>query len=146
DRKIFSSIVAFILLILVGCEKEIQFDLKETDPKLVVDATIENAQPPIVVLTKSLNYFSKISPAILANSFVHDAEVYVSDNLHTHKLKEYIIPDVGGYNLYYYSVDSANLSTAIAGRLNTKYTLRIVYEGEEYTAGTTIPNITKRID
>ncbi|MBA2761583.1 MAG: DUF4249 family protein, partial [Segetibacter sp.] len=81
-----------LAILLYGCEKAIDFKLEESEPKIVIDATIENNQPPIVVLSKSLNYFSKISPSILANSFVHDAEVYISDNASTYKLKEYTVP------------------------------------------------------
>jgi hypothetical protein len=133
-----------LAILLYGCEKAIDFKLEESEPKIVIDATIENNQPPIVVLSKSLNYFSKISPSILANSFVHDAEVYISDNASTYKLKEYTVPGAAGYNLYYYSTDPS--TSMFVGKLNTNYTLRILFEGKEYTASTTIPNITKRID
>lgn len=132
--------------LLAGCEKAVDFELDETPDKLVVEATIENGAPPVVVLTKSLNYFSKISPELLAGSFVHDAVVEMSNGTRTHRLKEYTTPLGGGYNLYYYSIDSANLSSAFTGALNTSYSLKIVSAGEEYTANTTIPNITKRID
>lgn len=132
--------------LLAGCEKAVDFELEETPDKLVVEATIENNEPPVVVLTRSLNYFSKISPQLLAESFVRDAVVEVSNGAKTHRLKEYTTQLGGGYNLYYYSIDSANLATAFTGALNTSYSLRIVAEGEEYTARTTIPEITKRID
>jgi len=41
------------LLFLSSCEKNIDFNLKNADDVLVVDAQIENGQPPTVVLTKS---------------------------------------------------------------------------------------------
>ena len=129
-----------------GCEKDINIELKEEEPKLVVEATIENGQPPLVVLTSSLNYFDKISPELLTGSFVHGADVFVSNGIRTHKLKEYTVSLVPGYNLSYYSIDSSNLSTAFVGELNKNYSLRIVSAGKEYTAVTTIPNITKKID
>lgn len=132
--------------LLVGCEKAIDFELDETPDKLVVEATIENGEPPVVVLTKSLNYFSQINPQLLAGSFVHDAQVEISNGVKTHRLKEYSTPLGGGYNLFYYSIDSSNLSSAFTGTLNTSYSLRISSEGKEYTATTTIPDITKRID
>jgi hypothetical protein len=132
--------------LFTGCEKDINFKLIDEAPKLVVEATIENGQPPMVMLTNSLNYFSKISPELLTQSFVRGAEVYVSNGTRTHKLKEYTIPLGGNFSLSYYSTDSSNLSTAFVGELNKAYSMRIVAGGKEYTATTTIPNITKRID
>ena len=140
--------VLFILSVLVftSCEKTVNFDLDESEPKLVVEATIENNNAPYVVLSKSLNYFSQITPAILSESFVHNAEVYVSNGVLTHRLKEYAVPLDSGYTFYYYSIDSTNPGTAFTGQLNTQYSLRIVTDGKEYTANTTIPFITRKID
>lgn len=123
-----------------------EFKLDEVTPKLVAEATIENGVAPVVYLSKSQGYFSKIDLAALANSFVHNAEVYVSNGVLTHKLKEYTIPAGGGFNFYYYSTDPSTPATAFVGQLNMTYSLRIVSEGKEYTATTTIPNTTRRID
>lgn len=133
-------------LLFTACERDIDIILKEEEPKLVVEASIENGTAPVVILTNSLNYFSKISPQILANSFVRGADVFVSNGTLTHKLKEYSVTLAPGYNLYYYSIDSANLITAFSGELNKSYSLRITTLGKEYTATTTIPRITKIID
>lgn len=138
--------IAVILFSLYSCEKNINFNLKTSEPTLVVDAQIENAQAPIVVLTKSFSYFDTISPQILANSFVHNAIVTISNGTLTHQLKEYTYPLGGGINVFLYSIDSAHLSTAFTGQLNTTYTLNISSEGKEYTAVTTIPLLAKKID
>lgn len=138
--------IFFVSGILASCEKAIEFELNEPDPKLVVEATIENNQPPVVILTKSLNYFSRISPDILANSFIRNAEVYVTEGSLTHQLKEYRIPLANGYTFYYYSNDTINPSGSFLGKLNQEYTLRILHEGKEYKAKTRIPLITKQID
>jgi hypothetical protein len=111
-----------------------------------VEASIENGQAPFVNLSKSMAYFSHIDLTTLANSFVHNADVYISNGTVTHKLKEFILPVGGGYNFYFYSNDPANPSTSFVGQLNSHYSLRIVSEGKEYTATTTIPNTTRRID
>lgn len=141
-----SKILVVFSFFLVGCERDIDFDLKEEAPKLVVEATIENGTAPMVILTNSLSYFSTISPDLLTQSFVHGADVFVSNGTRTHKLKEYTVPLIGNYSLSYYSIDSSNLATAFTGELNKTYSLRIVASGQEYTATTTIPNLTKRID
>ncbi len=140
-----------VLLVLVSavfasCEKAVEFKLDDVTPKLVVEATIENNQPPIVYLSKSLGYFSAIDQNTLANNFVRNAEVFVSNGILTHKLKEYAIPVGGGYTFYYYSIDPASPATAFLGEVRKQYSLRIVSEGKEYTATTRIPDTTRRID
>jgi len=133
-------------IFILGCEKKVDFKLHDQPDKIVVEGIIENDQPPVVILTKSVSYFSKISADILNNSFVHGADVFVSNGALTHKLKEYSRPLGNNVSFYYYSVDSSNLSTAFVGQLNHQYSLKIIAEGKEYTATTTIPNLTKRID
>ena len=145
-KTILLSLLAIAACFFTGCEKSVSFNLDEVTPKLVVEASIENGQVPVVYLSKSLNYFSKIDQGILANSFVHNADVYVSNGALTHKLKEYSVPVGGGYSFYYYTNDPASPATAFIGQLNKQYSLRIVSEGKEYTASTNIPNITRRID
>jgi len=133
-------------LLLISCEKGVTFDLDESSAKIIVEATIETNQPPLVILSKSQNFFAQITPDILAASFVRNAEVYVSNGIVTHKLKEYSTPLSNGYTFYFYSIDSSNLATAFVGKPNTQYNLRIVADGKEYTATTKIPIITRRID
>jgi hypothetical protein len=130
----------FMAIIFSGCEKNVDLNLKAAEPLLVVDGQIESGNAPVLVLTKSLGYFSKISPEILASSFVRNAEVYVSNGTKTHKLKEYAIPLSQGYTAYFYSNDFLSPATAFVGSLNTTYTLRIVADGKEYTATTKILN------
>jgi len=142
----FLLFLSITLFFLSSCERAIEFKLEETTPKLVVEATIENGLPPVITLTKSLDYFSKINVGILANSFVHNSEVYISNGTLTHNLKEYTVTVNGGYNYFYYSIDSSNLVTAFAGQLNKSYSLRIRWEGKEYYATTHIPAITRHID
>lgn len=138
--------LAALGILLLGCEKKVEFALHDQPDKLVVEATIENGQPPMVILSKSVGYFSKIGPDILNQSFVHGADVFVSNGTVTHKLKEYPKALGNGVTFYYYSTDSSDLATSFVGELDHQYSLRIVSEGKEYTANTTIPNLTKRID
>jgi hypothetical protein len=133
-------------IFLIGCEKKVEFKLHDQPDKLVVEATIENGQPPVVILSKSVGYFSKISADLLNQSFVHGADVFISNGTLNHKLREYARSIGNGVTFYFYSIDSANLGSSFVGELNHQYSLKIVSEGKEYTATTTIPNITKRID
>ncbi|WP_132055032.1 DUF4249 domain-containing protein [Pseudocnuella soli] len=136
----------FLLLIVTGCEKAVDFDLEEAEPKLVVEATIENGQAPVVVLSRSSNFFAQISPELLAQSFVRNAEVYVSNGTLTHRLKEFTVPTGNGYSLTFYTNDPAQPATAFVGALKTGYMLKIIADGNEYTAQTTIPDTTRRLD
>jgi hypothetical protein len=141
----------FILFMVFGflffsCEKNIDFKLKDASPVLVVDAQIENGQVPVVALSRSLSFFSAISAEILANSFVHNAEVTMSNGFLTHRFKEYTLPLGNGYFIYYYGIDSANVATAFTGQLNKQYNLSIKVDGQEYTAKTTIPPLAKIFD
>ncbi len=127
------------LLAFFSCEKNIDLNLKESVPVLTVDGQIENNQAPVIVLTKSFSYYQQIDLALLTGSFVRNAEVFISNGTLTHRLKEYAVPLAPGLNAYYYSTDSANLSTAFKGELNKTYTLKIIAEGKEYNAETNIP-------
>ncbi len=144
--KVQSFIILLLALMQWSCEKAVSFKLDTVTPKLVVEATIENGQPPLVYLSRSLAYFSTLNPDSLAATFIRNADVWVSDGARTHKLKLYSARFPGGFTGYYYGTDSSSLSTAIIGELNKSYTLRITWEGKEYTASTTIPNTTRRID
>jgi hypothetical protein len=145
-RVLRSAYLCLFILFIAGCEKNISFKTTLEAPKLVVEATIENNQAPLVYLSNSTDYFSAINPQILANSFVHNADVYISNGTLTHKLKEYTIALAPGYSVYYYSIDSSNLATAFAGQLNKHYSLRVITGGKEYDAVTDIPNTSRRID
>jgi len=139
----------FLLLIILGfisCEKDIEIKLDDTTESLVVDGSIENGQAPLLFLSRSLNYFSQIDPEILANSFVRNAEVYISDGVKRHRLKEDSIVNSLGNAIYFYSNDPANAATAIIGAFNTNYTLEITADGKKYTAKTSIPAVTRQID
>lgn len=140
------SLLICICVLFFSCEKNIDFDLKYAEPVLVVDAQIENGQPPTVLLSKSLDYFGAISQQILANSFVHNAEVIMSNGALVHRLKEYTVPTGNGFFIYYYSIDSSNLATAFVGEFAKQYSLTIKVDGKQFDAVTTIPALTKIFD
>jgi hypothetical protein len=142
----WNCVLIIFIFVFCGCEKDVKFDLNSKENLLVVDATIENGQPPIVILSKSFSYFSQISPQLLANSFVHGAEVTITNNGRSHRLREYSIDTTGGYSIYFYSIDTANLSSAIIGDFNQKYDLNIKVSGKEYNSTTTIPILAKKPD
>lgn len=143
--KYFGLII--LLFIFSSCEKTIQLNVNNQPAKLVVDASIENNNTPVVALSSSLNYFSSITKQELSGSFVHNAVVTLSDGSITSTLKEYSYTDTSGYTFYYYSVDSANPSNIIMGEFGRQYALNITTaDGSKYSASTTIPLLTKKCD
>ncbi|PWT95162.1 MAG: hypothetical protein C5B52_18435, partial [Bacteroidetes bacterium] len=125
------------LFVFFSCEKNINIDLQTQTPKMVVEATIENGKPPLVLLSTSLDFYSEITPEILESSFVHGAHVEIGDGTKTFTLSEYTV-DSGGVKISYYSIDTTNPGNAIVGKLNSAYSLKITANGQEYTSTTTI--------
>jgi hypothetical protein len=142
-------ITLFSMLFLMGllaCEKSITITSPNLPAKLVVDAQIESAAPPIVVLSTSLNYFESIDTSDLSKSFVRNAKVTLSDGSKTSTLKQFeqLLP--GGFRYVYYSNDPANPAGAIIGTFGKSYLLSIEFNGQIYKSTTTIPLFTKKID
>jgi hypothetical protein len=138
--------LTILLFTVYSCEKSINFTPATQEPKLVVEGIIENSQHPTVYLTRSLDFFSKISREELAGSFVRNAEVTISDGVTTETLKEYEVRVSGDTLLYYYTTDTAKGTSAMTGQLGTTYYLNIKTGGKEYTSATTIPYLTKTLD
>ena len=129
---------------VVSCEKDITIQLDPSMSRLVVDATIENGRPPMVFLSKSLDYFSKIDPAVLSSSFVRNAKVRISDGSTDVLLKEDSIKNSSGTKIFFYTTSGPSLS--FLGKLKSSYSIAIETEGKVYNATTTIPETNRRID
>ncbi len=144
NKHLFFLLTAVLFL---GCERTVDLKVNNQPSKLVVDASIENDQVPVVILSTSLNYFSTISPQQLLASFVHGAVVTISDSSKTIQLVESNYTDSSGYKFYFYTVDPANLSQTIIGKFNTTYNLKIqLQDSSVYTSTTTIPTLRKTCD
>lgn len=131
--RFFWIVFAFFPLAFIGCQQEIEVDLPDYETKLVVEGSIESGKPAMVILSKSIPYFSNIDLNYLLNNvFIRDAEVYVtSSDGEMERLT------------FQYCADSpvmfAYCGNNIRGKENTSYTLTINYDGQTYTATTTIP-------
>ena len=134
----------FIVIFFTSCEKVVDFIPSDPGSRLVVEASIENGQFPLVYLSRSLNFFSVISQAELSGSFVRNAIVTISGAGKTQVLKEYENHLADGLSVFYYTADSSS-PAAFQGEFGKKYTLRVQVADKEYTAETTIPHLTKKI-
>ena len=78
-----------------ACTKEIQIDIPESSRQVVVEGTIENNMPPIVILTKSASFFSNIDLNNLSTYFIHGAQVKVTaDDGQQTQLQELCLQDL----------------------------------------------------
>jgi len=128
------------MVTFVSCEKEVHINLGSSPSQVVVEGAIETNVPPYVILTSTISFFSDVSLTTLQNSFLHGANIKVSDGTDTITLKEYSI-DTGLNNKFYvYTIDTAALPNIMLGQVNKFYTLTIVYNGKTYTSVTKIPN------
>ncbi len=152
-RKIFSgsstsyiagiAVVISTLFTLLSCEKEVKINLDSGEPRVVVEGAIETGLPPYVILTKSIGYFSKIDLQTIQNSFLHDAEVTVSDGIKTVNLVEYTVDTGSNAKFSIYTIDTTQPpSTWLRGEVEKTYKLTVKYNGQMYEASTKIPNPT----
>jgi hypothetical protein len=137
-------IIVLFCLLVGGCEKDITIQLDPSLSRLVVDATIENGRPPMVFLSKSLDYFSKIDPTVLSSSFVRNAKVRITDGSTEVLLKEDSIKNSAGTKIFFYTTSGPSLS--FLGKIKSSYSMVIEAEGMVYNATTTIPETTRKID
>ena len=71
--------ILFVFLLIVSCQKAIEFDLPDVEQTLVIEATVESGLPPRIILTNSQGYFDPIDSLSLLTLFVPDAQVTLFD-------------------------------------------------------------------
>lgn len=133
-------------LFFTSCEKDIDFELSNQPPVLVVDGVIEDGLQPRIILTKTANYFSAITPQIAANLFIHNATITIDNGTANIQLKEYETNLGGGYKLYHYTCDTAMAALKMFGEQNKTYHLKITADGKDYQSTTIIPLLAKKCD
>ena len=113
---------ALILFSFSSCEKAVNIDLNNSDPRLVVEAHITNQAGPFTVnLSKSGNFYN-------ANTFpaVTNAIVTISDN-------------AGNSEVLHQTSDGIYQTSTITGVPGKIYHLDIAYNGKQYYASSTMP-------
>lgn len=137
------AIVPLLLLagLYAGCEKEVNIDIVNGKPQIVVNGFIETGQPPVLLLSRSFGYLSTFDQSTIANNFVHDARITVSNGSREVSLREYEIDTGSDFRFYIYSIDSADQQArTFLGRVNETYTLTVIADGKTYTSTTRIPD------
>ncbi|MBL0310613.1 MAG: DUF4249 family protein [Bacteroidetes bacterium] len=77
-RHLFKLFQCLILaLIVTSCTKIADIKLPAKSEQVVVEGSIENDAPPIIILTKSQRFFGTVNLNDLGSYFIHGAEVRV---------------------------------------------------------------------
>ncbi len=155
-KKYFLILFSIIILFCTSCEEQIFPIGDDTPPQLVVEGVIEAGEipiPPVVLLTRSLQFTSDGRQLSIDDLFVHDAIITVSDGAQTVTLDEICWEDLSedqqklvsenfgnrydsiGVNLCVY----ADVNEVMPGEIGKTYTLNIAADGQELSAVTTIP-------
>jgi hypothetical protein len=141
------------LLTLASCTKEVNIDIPGYEEQLVIDGSIETGMPPLVLLSRSKDFYSPTNLASFLSGFVSGATVTVSDGTTSVVLEEictdnlppgseaiaagiFGIPqsELANYHLCAYS----SFNTDIWGQVGKTYNLTVTFEGKTYTSSTSI--------
>lgn len=116
---IFALLVA--LLTGQGCQKVINVDLNEAAPVIVIDGIISDKRGPYAVrLTKSGSYFNQPDlPPVSGAVVIITDDAGITDTLHETAAGVY-------------------LTTKIKGTPGRTYSLKVISEGKEYVASSTL--------
>ena len=72
-------LLAISAILLASCEKEIEFNGEQTDPKLVINSLVEPGQPVSAAISKSFFFLDNDANTIAPDNLV--ATLYVNGNL-----------------------------------------------------------------
>ena len=152
--KIILSLICFGLM---ACEEEFLPEISSEPAQIVVEGYIEageNANPPYLIISKSVSFFSELSTDAYSGLFVHDAQVSVSDGDQEYLFTEVCLSDLSDQQkdqvASLFGLDPENfgldfcvyldLSFSLQGEVGKTYELEIIAEGQTLTASTSIPS------
>lgn len=143
------------LLVLGSCTKEVKIDIPGYEKQLVVDGSIREGEPPIVLLSTTQNIYAPTDISAYLASFVSDAVVTVSDGTNTVTLSKVctdnLPPGTEPYAEAIFGMSIQELQAlpsplcvytsfdpSIFGQIGKTYTLTINHQGKTYTSTTKI--------
>ncbi|MCH2022222.1 MAG: DUF4249 domain-containing protein [Saprospiraceae bacterium] len=121
--NIFLSLF-FLFLLTISCEKVIDIDLNEANPKPVFEAYMENDSTCYVKAAWTSSYYDNSSSPAISN-----ASMTISDQ-------------TGNSESMLYQGNGIYKGTSLLGVIGNTYTLDVVLEGVTYTATSTMPPLT----
>ncbi|MBO4646467.1 MAG: DUF4249 domain-containing protein [Bacteroidales bacterium] len=125
------TLVLLSPFIFLSCQKEIEVDIPDYERKIVIEGSIENGSPAMVLVSKSVRYFSTLDLETLMNDvFIRDAIVTVeSSDGETEQLNWEYCEDSPVYFAYV---------GQMKGKAGRTYKLRVEWNGQVYTSETSI--------
>jgi len=115
--------ILILALLFISCEKVIEVDLKDAEPRLVIEANITSEQGPYsVYLSKSGDYFDYTTLERVENG-----EIIITDEYGNSELLNEVSPGI-------YQTEN------MQGLEYTNYSIQVVSEGKTYTADEYLPN------
>lgn len=140
-------LVLSALVALCGCETPIDVEIPLAEPMLVVEGRIETGRPPIVLLSRSQNYFDPVDAALLGTLYQGGGEVRITVDGVTTTLNEVCASELSSLELEAASdllglpVEVLMLSNLCAyagltmlGEEGKTYALEAVLDGDTATA------------
>lgn len=142
----------FFAVIFISCERPVDIDVPNKASEIVIEGSIENGQPPVVLVSKTRGFFEPTSAEDIANSYLDDAEVYVNDIQLSRVCTDEIPPELKDVvseliGILPDDLDDIRicayigLDESLIGQENTSYRLRVLADEKELTSTTHIPNI-----
>ena len=142
--------IYIISLLLISCQEEITLDLPQSQDKIVVEGSIENGFPPIVILTKNQGYFDEFD---LNQFYIDDVDSikiwYFDDNgiivnRDLELFTDFENPTTGDpIPLYTVTdLDPSNVNNYEFSQSGRTYYLEIKWNNQIISSSTTIPEVT----
>lgn len=127
-----SILFLFIGMLFSQCQKEIEVNLPDYERKIVIEGSIENGQPAMVIVSRSVPYFSSIDlETLMKDVFITDAEVIVTSSTgETEQLVFSLNPESPIYMAF--------TGRTLLGEPGKSYTLTVRYDGKEYKSTSTM--------
>ena len=142
--------IYIISLLLISCQEEITLDLPNSQDKIVVEGSIENGFPPIVILTKNQGYFDEFNPDEFYINNVDSIKIWYIDeggvtiNRNLELFTDFVSP-ITGDPIPLYTVadlDTSNANNYDFSEVGRTYYLEIKWNNQIITSSTTIPEVT----
>ncbi|MCD4691932.1 MAG: DUF4249 family protein, partial [Calditrichales bacterium] len=115
--------ISFLVVLFSSCEDVVEIDLNTADPQIVIDAVVTDQPGPYIVkISKTGDFYQ---PSVFP--VVSGALVEISDNAGHSEILEETDPGI-------YRTDS------LQGTPGRNYTLKVIAEGKEYAAASSMPN------
>lgn len=120
------------ITILTACEKEIDIDMPNYTPSIVIEGFIANGRAPLVIITNNVSFISQAGKDLYEKSFIHGAVVTINEKDTLTEILQ-IDPQTGLKSSLYTSPN-------LIGETGKKYSLKVITGGKSYSTEATIPD------